>query len=115
MTPRDAFEAVKRCIERHTGSLIRVSLGYCPAAEEDHARVWRYHAHVMHIPGIICIVRDFRHLPDEHKFGILLHELGHLYTDSEHDADADLWVHEALGIDIDYVDTLQWVDLADLE
>jgi len=87
-----------------------VRLVYCSELEVVHASIPRVHAHVFHYPDTICIVRDFDNLDDEHKIGILLHEFGHLFG-GQHDADADLWVEQVLGIDIEYVDTMQWVPL----
>ena len=84
-------------------------LQLCDDLESVHEEIPRVHAHVFHYPDVVCVVRDFELLPDEHKVGILLHEFGHILAPSEHDADADLWVEEFCGIDVEYVDTLQWV------
>lgn len=85
----------------------------CEMADKDHEREDRVYAHVFHHPWTICVCDRFEDLPDEHKAGILLHEFGHLYG-GDLDAEADLWIDEELGIDIEYVDTIQWVALEDL-
>ncbi|HEC61337.1 MAG TPA: hypothetical protein ENI27_03685 [bacterium] len=82
----------------------------CSDLEESHRQIPRVHAHVFHIPMTICVTESIEGLSDEHKIGILLHEMGHIYGGYD-DADADLWVQDALGIDIAYVNTMQWVRL----
>ncbi len=91
---------------------IKLCVG-CDDLEEHHIKVPRVHAHVFDFPWVICVVEDIELLSDEHKLGILLHEIGHLYGGFD-DAEADLWVHETLGIDISYVDTMQWVDVGSI-
>ncbi len=81
----------------------------CPLADEDHQDDWRVYAHTLHLPMVICIAQAFERLSDAHKCGILLHEFGHLYA-GDGEADADLWVELATGIDLDYVETIQHVD-----
>lgn len=82
----------------------------CPLADKDHAEAERFYAHTFHKPKTICVATAFAGLPPEHQIGILLHEFGHLFG-GMNEAEADLWVQKVLGIDIDYVNTVQWVDL----
>lgn len=82
----------------------------CSEAEDDHANNERIFAHTLHLPRTICVAQAFEDLKDGHKLGIILHEFGHLYGGRDEGA-ADLWVDEELGIDIDYVDTVQWVEI----
>lgn len=81
----------------------------CRLAEKDYEEDPRYLAHVFHRRRTVCVARKIEDLAPEYVWGILLHEFGHLYG-GKSDAEADLWVHEKLGIDIDYVDLVQWVD-----
>ena len=82
----------------------------CPLADKDHAETERFYAHTFHKAKTICVATAFADLPPEHQIGILLHEFGHLFG-GMNEAEADLWVDEVLGIDISYVNTIQWVDL----
>jgi hypothetical protein len=105
------IQGVVRCIQDWIDDPyypVELNVG-CPDLERVHKKVWRVHAHVFHYDWTICIVEDIELLPDEHKFGIMLHEFGHLYG-GETDAEADLWVEEALGVVICYRDTLQYVE-----
>lgn len=81
----------------------------CPEAEQDHAEDERVFAHTFHVPKTVCVARAFENLKDGHKLGIMLHEFGHLYGGQE-EGIADLWVDENLGIDLDYVNMVQWVE-----
>lgn len=82
----------------------------CRLVEKDHAESPRVFAHVFHRRDrAICVCREFEGLPLGHQVGILLHEIGHLMSNGG-EAEADLWVDDNLGIDIDYRSTLQWVD-----
>ena len=81
----------------------------CPLIEHDHANDPRVFAHVFHRRGkVICVCKDFDKLELGHKIGVLLHEIGHLMSNGG-EAEADLWVQDNLGIDIDYKNTVQWV------
>jgi len=120
MAPEDIFEIaveviVERCdVQRLPFDPRNVSIIHgCKVANKDHAEVERYYAHTFHRKNAICTCDAFEELNPEHQFGILLHEFGHLYG-GESEAEADLWVEEALGIEIDYVNMVQWVDLLDL-
>ena len=82
----------------------------CKLSERDHAEDPRVFAHVFcDRTDTICLCKDFDLLPAGHKIGIILHEIGHLMSDSG-EAEADLWVQDHLGIDIDFKDLVQWVD-----
>lgn len=85
-------------------------MGPCRIVEKDHEDDPRVFAHVFHRKGHhICVCREFIDLPLGHQIGILLHEIGHLMSDSG-EAEADLWVQDFLDIDIEFKNTLQWVD-----
>lgn len=118
MTTEEAFKAVAYLIDSSTvwipcqASTIRLKVG-CPVVEKSHLCSPRVHAHALHRSRTICVVEDFEGLSDEHKLGVLLHEFGHVYGGDD-DAEADLWVEETLGIDIRYVDTIQWVPIKEI-
>jgi hypothetical protein len=82
----------------------------CPVVEKDHKEDPRVYAHVFHKPKkTICLCRAYDRLPLGHKLGIMLHEIGHLLSDGG-EAEADLWVDDNLGVNIEFKGTLQWVD-----
>jgi len=110
MTGMDALNVVAEFIEMELGIPAEAVVGCvdCPEVEADHKESWRVHAHTLHHPATICLAKAFEDLADEHKIGIMLHEFGHIYG-GPGEADADLWVSDELGIDIDYVETMQWV------
>ena len=114
MTTSEAFEFVTQWLDSFASELEASSyrIQHCIELEATHEEIPRVHAHVFHHDGVICLVQDFELLADEHKIGIILHEFGHIFAPSMHDSDADLWVESFCGIDIDYVDTMQWVEPA---
>lgn len=82
----------------------------CALVVKDHKEDKRVFAHVFHRRGnVICLSRAFDRLELPHKIGILIHEIGHLMS-AGGESEADLWAEENLDIDIDFKDTLQWVD-----
>ena len=81
----------------------------CTLVERDHKNDSRVYAHVFHKPDTICLCRAFDGLEGGHRVGIMLHEIGHLMSDGG-EAEADLWVQDKLDIDIDFRNTLQWVN-----
>lgn len=86
---------------------LRVAL--CPLAERDHRKSLRQYAHTCHRDGIICICEAFHDLPDTFKYGILLHELGHLAAPDEDDErEVDLIAEDIFGIKIKRVDSRQY-------
>lgn len=86
----------------------------CKLVQKDHEEDKRVYAHVFHRRGrVICLCRAFDRLALPHKLGILLHEIGHLMSNGG-EAEADLWVNDNLDIDIDFRNTLQWVDPAEV-
>jgi hypothetical protein len=82
----------------------------CADVEKDHKEDPRVYAHVFHKPNkTMCLSRAFDKLPLGHKLGVMLHEIGHLMTNSG-EAEADLWVDDTLNINIEFKGTIQWVD-----
>lgn len=118
MTTEEAFASVAVLIDSVVvwlpcqASTIKLR-GGCPVIEKAHDASWRVHAHALHRLLTICVAQEIEDLPDEHKLGIFLHEFGHIYGGPD-EADADLWVEENLGIDLRYVDTIQWVPVKEV-
>ena len=70
--------------------MLRVKV--CREADAEHRKSIRQYAHTMHYPNTICIADAFYDLPEKHKIGIVLHELGHLMgAEAEDDADNIIW------------------------
>lgn len=118
MTLRDMLDSVEERFD-----LPPIELRNCRLAEDDHRQKNRWFAHTWHIcsSNIVCVCRDLESLPDEHKFGILLHEIGHLLTGPQApERAADQAVLEDLGVWIRYRDLsrdarkVQWVDIDEL-
>lgn len=94
----------------------RLLLALCPLAERDHRKSKRQYAHTCHRDGVICICVAFHDLPDTIKYGILLHELGHLIDPDEDDErKVDRIAEAAFGVKLKRVDhreygnELEWV------
>lgn len=88
-----------------------LQLSFCPLAERDHRRSKRQYAHTCHRDGIICICEAFHDLPDTFKYGILLHELGHLIDPDEDDErEVDRVAEHVFGVKIKRVDNRQYGD-----
>ncbi len=89
----------------------------CPVANLEHKISKRQYAHTYHYPNVICVAEDFLDLPDEHYYGILYHEIGHLLAGPEGgEKDADRAVLKTMGIKIKYKDSkygdnLEYIDL----
>lgn len=82
----------------------------CRMVEKDHRDDPRVYAHVFHRPDMtICLCKAYSKLMMGHKIGLLVHEIGHLMSDGG-EAEADLWAHENLGINIGFKATVQWVE-----
>ena len=80
----------------------------CPLVERDHSADSRVYAHVFHREWVICFCKAYSELSLPHQVGVMLHEIGHVMSNGG-EAEADLWVDEQMGIDINFKDTLQWV------
>lgn len=109
--PATALVKVVEAVRRISGKRIKhPDIVYdCPEVIAEHKESSRQFAHVRHFRNTICLHHAFNILPDGHKLGILAHELGHLQTSGGGEAEADLWVQEVMGIDIQYRNSLQWI------
>lgn len=67
----------------------------------------RYFSHVGHIDNFICIAKDFDGLDLPVRLGILLHEIGHIWTQLGEEPEADLEIFNTLGIIINYTDDME--------
>ena len=99
--------------------LNRLTLGYCQDIQDERDEGnTRYYAHVFCRPFTICCSDDLFECPNDIQVGILLHEIGHLMSQSCLDKDADLWVFDQLNIVIAYTpnaSALQYIEAEDLE
>ncbi len=82
-----------------------IKLKHCKQADIDHIIDNRVYCHTNHYPEVICYAKAFKHLPQNNKLAILLHEVGHIYTNYSTEAEANDWVKKMFGIRIYYVDT----------
>ena len=106
MTPRQLLDHLIQTYDLPRMYVIQA----CRMAEKDHHDDLRVYAHVFHGPDMtICLCKAYSKLTLGHKIGIMVHEIGHLMSDGG-EAEADLWVHEHLGINIDFKATVQWVE-----
>lgn len=115
-----AFVRVKAYVLRCGGGnrAVDVSLracGHIRAGMRGAARA-RAFMHTGHFPNNICTNMEASRLPDEHLFGILFHEFGHIFT-GEGEGRADRFVFEKFGIPLKYKGKkrLEWVDLKILD
>lgn len=67
----------------------------------------RMFAHWGHKPMAICLSTDFPGLPLANQLGILLHEIGHACARGGGEPQADLFIHDTFGIDIEYSPVLE--------
>jgi hypothetical protein len=108
----DAFLRVKGYAARRGEDVGPVWLNVgCPRVEEDRRSLpgvegRRAFAHVMHIPGAVCVAREAADLPLPVKLGLLVHEVGHLIGGPGED-DADIAALEALGLRVEYFGPLR--------
>jgi hypothetical protein len=77
----------------------------CAEATDRHAVSARSYAHVGHRRQVICVAHAFFVLPPSYRYGILLHELGHLALlkkgiDAHTETDADIAGGELAGVSI---------------
>jgi S-adenosylmethionine hydrolase len=78
---------------------------HCSEADAEHRKAKRQYAHTFHLRNVICVASAWINLPEEWKYGILLHEIGHLGAGqdaSERSANKD--VKEYIGVKIHYRD-----------
>lgn len=80
----------------------------CRKVNEEHKNNCRQYAHTYHYSNTICLARAFYDLPNYHKIGIILHELGHL-AGARGENEADIIVGQLFGIAIDRIDS-EWGD-----
>lgn len=76
----------------------------CELANRDHKKSKRQYAHVFHNINTICIANAMRKLPATHYYGILAHEIGHLYTRGD-EKEANAYMLVTFGIKIRYKDS----------
>ena len=51
-------------------------------------------AHVGHKDNVICVASCFDSLPTNYRVGLILHELGHLFTDMGDEKEADTHIYD---------------------
>jgi hypothetical protein len=57
----------------------QIKFGFCPLADQHHAKKWRYFAHTNHRVYTVCFAKASEtNLTDEEILGISAHELGHI-------------------------------------
>ena len=71
------FRLLKKRGEKVVPLLSRVVLKHCRSADVEHEKRWRQFMHFNHHPNTICYAAASAQLSDEHKIGLLAHELGH--------------------------------------
>ncbi len=115
MKTSEAFSITQGLAALADPDLADIRRSACKAVEAAHEESPRVFCHVFHEPGFICIAQDFEELDDPFQLGILLHEFGHLATESEKENHADAWVRETLGIPLEYRETLEWVPIEEVQ
>ena len=81
-----------------------IYIEHCKIADKHHKQDKRNYAHTYHYADTICIAKAFNRLPDNFKWGIILHELGHL-AGAHKEPEADKLAYELYGIRIYRVDS----------
>ena len=77
----------------------------CPIANAEHKKSLRQYAHVFHYDGVICVARAWYSLPSVWRFGVLMHEIGHLLIGPRgSESQATEFASHSSGIRIKYVD-----------
>lgn len=82
---------------------------HCKNADKDHKEYMRQYAHTFHKGNnVICVAREFFDLPDEHYYGLLAHEIGHILAGEKEKREykADELVNKIFGIKIKYKDSI---------
>lgn len=113
---REAFFKVRTFVHSVTGKFESTKpVTHCPEIGFFRRTSERYlgsrsFMHTGHRRGSICMVRQAALLSDSHLVGLLLHEFGHL-GGGHGEPEANRWVLNKLGIEIDYRAPLdiQWV------
>ena len=84
---------------------MRVYVKHCRIADKEHKASRRQYAHVGH-KGLrtICVSSHFYALPQKHKTGIILHELGHIFG-ADGEKEADKLASELFGIKVKRTNT----------
>lgn len=102
---------------------MKLHVRYCAIAERDHERSLRQYAHTLHRDGVICVCRAFWDLPVNYFFGVLAHEIGHIFaeraglTSTEDEADEVVWLMYEIHIkykDGPFGKQLEWISNADI-
>ena len=98
---------------------MRISVLHCSQADAEHQTSRRQYAHTFHRRGVICVSSAFHRLPETHRLGLLLHEVGHLLAGQQAgEAQADRAAHRYSGLTIRYRDStygkrLEWLSPRD--
>jgi hypothetical protein len=86
----------------------------CLVANRDHTKSKRQYAHSLHVEGVICVCSAFWDLPDKFFFGILAHEIGHMYAAEagleSTEEEADMMAEQQLDVTIRYTSSVKYGD-----
>lgn len=100
---------------------MNINIWHCTLADKDHKKYKRQYAHTYHYKNVICVAKSFFNLPDEHYYGLLAHEIGHILMgkDEHEEYEADMAANEYFGITIKYKnskygDFLQYITRKDI-
>lgn len=116
----DILSLASRPQENPPADLFGLKLELCSLAELDHHEAKRQYAHACHQEGVICICKAFFELPDTHKYGILLHEFGHVLDPDEEDEHVvDGIATKHFGVTVQrrssrYGEDLEWISPRDV-
>lgn len=86
-------------------AILSIEIRVCPEIDRDRKRGnKRAFAHTGHVvnKNYICVSKYINTLCDTKIAGIILHEVGHIFTGCGSEPEADKWVKEILGITIRY-------------
>lgn len=101
----------------------RIKVEHCKGADKEHEESKRQYAHTLHRSGVICVARSFFQLPETHRLGLLLHEVGHVllaHRPRHTEEDADEAARKASGVRVYYKDgaagpDVEWIRPEDKE
>jgi hypothetical protein len=97
-----AFYLMKALVAEKFPQADKIKLFFgCPDTEYDHKCSSRQYAHALHLKNIICVCQAFEKLPTKNKFGIFLHEFGHILGSPDEDK-ADDFIEKHFKIYIAY-------------